>query len=306
MNYKFDFVKNRKFYYWFSTILLGLCVLSMIFQGLNLGIDFVSGTRLDFSFPAKVTIDQEKAQEALEKAGLENGNYRIGGQNKDVLIVRVDRTISTAEKDKYRQALDQAFQTKVSVQEQVVNPIIGRELARNAIISVLLASLIIVVYVAIRFQWRFGLAAVLALFHDALFTVGIFSLFQFEVDLIFIAAVLTIVGYSVNDTIVIFDRIRENMQLKKPKKFEELAVLVNNSVNQTLVRSLNTVISVLIGAIAIFLFGGETIRYFSLALLLGLVSGSYSSIFLASQLWLDMEWTAMKKKEKQQIPVSTE
>ncbi|WP_052807221.1 protein translocase subunit SecF [Risungbinella massiliensis] len=298
MNYKMDFVKHRKFYYLFSIVLVIAGTISLFVQGLNLGIDFVSGTRLDFAFPQKV--DQAKAEDVLQKAGLENTTTRIGGQNKEVLIVRLDRTVSSTELEKYRKALDTAFQTKVSVQEQVVNPIIGRELARNAIISILLASLIIVAYVAIRFKWRYAVAAIAALFYDALFTIGIFSLFQFEVDLVFIAAILTIVGYSVNDTIVIFDRIRENMILEKPKKLDHLKDIVNRSLNQTLVRSLNTVISVLLGALALFVFGGESIRYFSLALLLGLISGSYSSIFLASQLWLDMEWASMKKGPKKE------
>lgn len=295
MNYKFDFVRHRKFYYLFSIVLLGAGIISLVVQGLNLGIDFVSGTRLDFVFPQQV--DQVKAEAVLEKAGLKDATFRTGGQKQEVLIVRLNRTVSHGELEKYRQALHTAFHTDVSVQEQVVNPIIGRELARNAIISVLLASTMIVLYVTIRFKWRYAIAAILALFHDALFTIGIFSLFQFEVDLVFIAAVLTIVGYSVNDTIVIFDRIRENMSAQKPKTQEDLKHLVNESIQQTLVRSLNTVVSVLIAALAIFLFGGESIRYFSLALLLGLISGSYSTIFLASQLWLDMEWTAIKRKK---------
>lgn len=298
MNYKMDFVKHRKFYYLFSIALVIAGTISLFVQGLNLGIDFVSGTRLDFAFPQQV--DQAKAEDVLHKAGLEDTTIRVGGQKKEILIVRLDRTVSPAELDKYRQELNKEFKTEVSVQEQVVNPIIGRELARNALISILLASLIIVAYVAIRFKWRYAVAALAALFYDALFTIGIFSLFQFEVDLVFIAAILTIVGYSVNDTIVIFDRIRENMVLEKPKKFDHLKEIVNRSLNQTLVRSLNTVISVLLGALALFVFGGESIRYFSLALLLGLISGSYSSIFLASQLWLDMEWASMKKGPKKE------
>jgi preprotein translocase subunit SecF len=166
----------------------------------------------------------------------------------------------------------------------------------NAIKAVLIASVFIIIYVAIRFEYRFAVSAVLALLYDVLFVVGAFSLFQIEVDLVFIAAVLTIVGYSINDTIVIFDRIRENMKQENPAKWDDLAAVVNNSIMQTLVRSINTVLTVAFAALLLWLLGGESIRNFSLALLLGLISGAYSSIFVASPLWVTWKWKSMQKK----------
>jgi SecD/SecF fusion protein len=140
--------------------------------------------------------------------------------------------------------------------------------------------------VSIRFEWRFAVAAIIALLHDAFIVVSIFSIFRLEVNLPFVAAVLTIIGYSINDTIVIFDRVRENLRFAKIKSFDDLAELVNRSTWQTMTRSINTVITVLIAALCLFIFGSPAIRLFSLAMIVGLISGAYSSIFIASPIWM--------------------
>ncbi|WP_373277047.1 protein translocase subunit SecF [Calditerricola satsumensis] len=179
--------------------------------------------------------------------------------------------------------------SEASFTESTVDPLYARELARKAAYAVLIASVGIALYVMLRFEYRFAVAALVALFHDAFMTIAAFSLLRLEVDLPFIAAVLTILGYSINDTIVIFDRIRENLKFaQRLKTAEDLARLVNASLNQTLTRSINTVLTVLFTAVALFFLGGEGIRNFSLALIIGLVSGTYSSIFIASQIWY--EW----------------
>ncbi|MFC4546982.1 protein translocase subunit SecF [Paenactinomyces guangxiensis] len=303
MTFKIDFVSKRKIYFTISIILMVLAIGSLLLQGLNLGIDFVSGSRLDIKFEKQVNL--EKSRQVLENLGYKNPNARVGGPNQDILIFRVDKEISQPEKAKIIQKFNEAFKQKVSMQEQVVDPIIGRELAKNAIISVLIASAVIILYVTVRFEYRFAVAAIIALFHDALFTVGMFSILRLEVDIVFIAAVLTIIGYSINDTIVIFDRIRENMKRVKPTKWEELSKVVNESLLQTLTRSINTVLTVAFAALALFLLGGESIRNFSLALLLGLLSGAYSSIFLASQIWVGWKWRSLQK-EKNRDQVVTE
>jgi preprotein translocase subunit SecF len=175
-----------------------------------------------------------------------------------------------------------------------------RELAQKGIYAVLIASVGIVIYVTIRFEWRFAIAGIVALLHDAFIVVSLFSIFRFEVGLPFIAAVLTIIGYSINDTIVIFDRIRENMRFAKIKTHEDLQNVVNASVWQTLTRSINTVMTVVVAALCLFIFGGESIKLFSLAMLFGLFSGAYSSIFIASPLWL-----LLKKNQKPNTAVKT-
>lgn len=299
MTYKFDIVKHRKVYFLIALVMMALSVASLLIQGLNLGIDFKSGTRLDIQIGPNVEL--EKGKQVLESLGYDNPNARIGGTNQNILIFRTDETITQQDKQTIVDAFNKAFQTNVSIQEQVVDPIIGREMARNAIISVLLASIGIILYVAFRFEFRFGVAAILALFFDAMITIGIFSLLQLEVDLVFIAAMLTIIGYSVNDTIVIFDRIRENLVLFKPTKWEELAKVVNDSIHQTITRSLNTMITVVFGALFLWILGGESIRNFSFALLIGLISGAFSSIFLASPVWIGWKWRSMKKQKSQPV-----
>ncbi|WP_234410557.1 protein translocase subunit SecF [Caldalkalibacillus mannanilyticus] len=173
---------------------------------------------------------------------------------------------------------------------------VARELARDAVIAILIASIGVIIYVAFRFEFRYGIAAIIALFHDALFVIAVFSLLRVEVDLTFIAAILTIVGYSINDTIVIFDRIRENMKFAKVKTFEDLSAVVNRSIVETLARSINTSLTVIVAAVALFFLGGEGIRNFSFALMIGLFVGAYSSIFIAAQVWLVLKGRELKKK----------
>lgn len=301
MNYKFDIIGKRKLYFLISGVLLLAGISSLLISGLNLGIDFVSGTRLDIQIDKPFTV--EEAGDILEQQGVEDAQVRVGGNNDNFAIANVPSTLDNEEVIDIREAFQAEYGEQVDLQEQVVSPVIGRELARNAIIAVLIASVGIIIYVALRFEYRFAVAAVLALFHDALFTIGMFSILQIEVDLTFIAAVLTIVGYSVNDTIVIFDRIRENMKFYKMKEYQDLKDLVNISIQQTLTRSLNTGLTVLFTAAALFLFGGETIANFSLALLFGLTIGMYSSIFLASPIWVMWKWASMQKEKQQATAV---
>lgn len=296
MNYKFDFVGKRKLFFLISGVLLLAGILSLLIAGLNLGIDFVSGTRLDIQIDQPFTVEQ--ARDVLEQQGIEDAQIRVGGNDDNFAIVNVPMTLNNEQVINIREAFQAEYGEQVDLQEQVVSPVIGRELARNAVIALLLASVGICIYVAVRFEYRFAVAAILALFHDALFTVGMFSILQIEVDLTFIAAVLTIVGYSVNDTIVIFDRIREHLKVVKIKEFQDLKDVVNVSIQETLVRSINTGITVLFTAAALFLFGGETIANFSLALLFGLTIGMYSSIFIASPLWATWKWASVQREKK--------
>jgi preprotein translocase SecF subunit len=300
VTYKFDIVKNRNIYFIITAVVMLLCIGSLLVQGLNLGIDFKSGTRLDIKIDKPV--DLVKSKQALEELGYKNPNARVGGTDKNILIFRINQKISSEEKDKIRDKINQTFNVKASVQEQGVDPIVGQELARNAIIAVLIASVGIILYVAFRFEYRFGIATVIAIFYDAIFTIGMFSLLQLEVDLVFVAAVLTIIGYSCNDTVVIFDRIRENMERIKPTKWEDLARVVNESINQVLIRSINTVLTVIFAAFALYVWGGESISNFALALIFGVFSGAYSSIFVASPIWIIWKWHSMKKETSTNKP----
>ena len=181
-----------------------------------------------------------------------------------------------------------------------VSPEVGKQLVKNALISVIIASIGIIIYIAFRFEFFFGIGAILSLIHDALFIIIFFSIFRLEVDVTFIAAVLTIIGYSVNDTIVTFDRIRENLAgTKKIRGYDDLKFIVNTSIRQTLTRSINTIVTVLFAAIALWIFGSEAIRNFSLALVIGLVAGTFSSMFVAAQIWLWLKTKQLAKKGEQ-------
>ena len=186
-----------------------------------------------------------------------------------------------------------------------VSSTVGKELAKNAVFALLYAGLGILIYVAFRFEWRMGVATIIGLIHDVFFMVAMFSILRLEVDITFIAAVLTIVGYSINDTIVTFDRIRENLNRRGTiNDVAELADIVNKSLRQTLGRSVNTVLTVIFVVVALMLLGAESIRPFSIALLIGLIAGTYSSIFISAQIWFDLKKREMK--EKGAIKVDTE
>lgn len=294
---KFDrinFVSKRKIFYTISSLVTILGIIFLIVFKLNLSIDFTSGTRLEITAD-KPFKTEEQVQGDLKHLNITSEDVVLSGDKNETAVVRTQDVLDKAEilevkdyfKDKY------GHEPNISA----VSPTVGKELAKNAFISVLIASLGIILYVSMRFEWRMGLPAVIALLHDAFFIITLFSVLRLEVDLNFIAAILTIIGYSINDTIVTFDRIRENMRKKrKIKTVQELEEIVNISTRQTMVRTINTIMTVLITVVALVFFGSESIFTFSIALLIGLVCGAYSSVFIASQLWLDFKIKELKKK----------
>ncbi|QSF44004.1 protein translocase subunit SecF [Paenibacillus tianjinensis] len=283
-----DFVHLSKYFFIFSIVITVLGVIFLGFMGLNYSVDFKAGSNVDVSLSKNIT--QEQLQPALDSLGLSHEpNITIGDKR---VNIRYDEELDNEQSAALKTAITK-LDDKASFEVNTVDPEMAKELARNAIYSVLLSSLGIIVYVSIRFEWRFAVAAIVALLHDAFMVVAIFSIFRLEVDLTFIVAVLTIIGYSINDTIVIFDRIRENLRFGKQKSYEDLKALVNKSVSQTLMRSLYTAFTVFIAAFFLLILGGESIKMFSLAMVIGLLFGAYSSIFIASPLWL-----LLKKRQK--------
>ncbi|MEO3947114.1 protein translocase subunit SecF [Gorillibacterium sp. CAU 1737] len=292
-NFHFNFMKHSKKFMLFSIIVTLLGVVFLFTEGLNRGVDFKAGTTLDINVGASV--DKAKAEELITAAGLSHGVITPGGER---VSIRFDKVLSEAEVAKVKDGFIAAYGKDVSLEENTVDTSLAQELARKAIYAVLIASVFISVYVWIRFEWRFAVSSIVSLLHDAFFTISIFSIFHLEVNLTFVAAILTIVGYSINDTIVIFDRIRENMRFAKVKNYDDLSHLVDASVSQTLTRSINTVLTVFVGALLLFILGGESIRNFSLAMMIGLLCGAYSSIFIASPLWALMKKGSLNKPGK--------
>jgi len=286
-----DFVHLSKFFYIFS---IALTVAGLIFLatfGLNLSVDFKAGSNVDISLSKNLTLEQ--INPAISDIGVSHEPSITLGDER--VNIRYDEVL-TEQQDEALKAGILKLDDKASFEINTVDTEMAKELARNAIYAVLISCLGIIIYVSIRFEWRFALASIVALMHDAFMVVAIFSIFRLEVDLTFIVAVLTIIGYSINDTIVIFDRIRENLRFGKQKTYEDLKVLVNTSVSQTLMRSLYTAFTVFIAAFFLLILGGESIKMFSLAMVIGLLFGAYSSIFIASPLWL-----LLKKRQKPSV-----
>ncbi|HOV79499.1 MAG TPA: protein translocase subunit SecF [Bacillota bacterium] len=278
----FHFVKLRKIWYIISILIILPGIISLFSQGLNLGIDFRGGSLLDLRFSQPVEVEQVRG--LLAGFGLEGASIQRSDQT-DFLIRT--RELSEDESRDIVQQLNDKLGGVTVLRTERVGPVIGQELIRKAMYALGAASVLMVIYITWRFEFKQGIAAVLALIHDVLVVAGVFSIFQIEVDSTFIAAILTIIGYSINDTIVIFDRIRENILNKK--KGEAVEDVINTSLWQTMARSINTVLTVEIILVALLLLGGPTVRNLVLALLIGITSGAYSSICNASPLWYDFK-----------------
>lgn len=274
-------------------------VISLSVYGLRLGIDFKGGTFVELQFNQPV--DQAKIKTVIDEQGIKN--YQLQAAENNSLIIKTENLA----KDKHDKLLSE-IQKQVGEFKETrldsIGPVIGKELKQNAIYQLILVSLGIVIYLGYAFRkvakpvtsWRFGWSAIIALLHDLLFVLGFFSILGHfrgvEVDSLFVTAMLTVLGFSVHDTIVVFDRIRENLKLYPGQSIE---YVVNHSISQTIVRSLNTSLTVLFVLLSLLLFGGETIRYFVLALFVGIIVGTYSSIFIASPVLV--QWQKWKTKK---------
>ena len=284
---KFDLAGHRKIWFLISALIIIPGIICMFVRGFNFGIDFTGGTIIDLKFAQPVTIAEVRT--SLAKYGLDGSTIQLSGAQSDVTSSE-DVMIRTTDLDEEQRkevmtTLRQDVGDYTVQREEMVGATIGGELITNALEALVISWALIILYVAYRFEWKFGVAAVLALIHDILIVLSVFSLTQRQIDSSFIAALLTIVGYSINDTIVIFDRIRENLRLHFCRN-GDVNALVNTSVYQTLTRSLYTVFTVLFTTFALYFFGGETTKDFAFALLVGFGVGCYSSIFIASPLWI--------------------
>lgn len=282
---KFHIVSRRKIWFLISALIILPGLFSMVTQGFNLGIDFTGGTLIDLKFARPVTVAQ--VREALQSVQLESSTIQLAAETQQQAAPNVLIRTHVLNEEERRGALN-VLQNKLGAFEvsriEKVGAVIGDELTRQALYAVVAASIMMVLYITYRFEFRFAVSGILALLHDVAVVLGMFSILQKEIDASFIAAILTIIGYSINDTIVVFDRIREN--LKTRRKEEHIDDMVDRSIWQTMTRSIYTVLTVLFVTLALYLFGGETTKNFSLALLIGISIGAYSSIFIASPIWV--------------------
>ncbi len=282
----FNFMSKRKIAAVFSIFLLIASIFSLVTQGLNFGIDFTGGTMIEIAYQEEVKL--EDIRSTLAQSGFGDAIVQNFGSIHDVLIrLPVLETENMAElSNKIVATLQSGHETKIDVRRvEFVGPQVGEELTEQGGLAMLYALIGILIYVSLRFEYRFAIGSVVALVHDVVLTLGFFSVLQLEFDLTVLAAILAIIGYSLNDTIVVFDRIRETFLKVRKGSSEDI---VNSALNATLSRTLMTSFTTLLVVASLFIFGGEVIHAFSIALLLGIVIGTYSSIYIASNTVLTM------------------
>jgi preprotein translocase subunit SecF len=278
-----DFIGRRKYAFILSGILafMGLLAVFQIIRGeANLGIDFAGGTAVQLKFDQPIRIDE--ARRLLDSKGFVDSELQeFTRDNK--LLIRVKKLTTIQEKvaERIVQAFQEGFPDNRFVVDSSteIGPTIGEKLRKNAVVAITISMVGILIYIAMRFEFRFGVAATLATFHDVLAVLGIFYILDKEINLLLVTALLTLAGYSLTDTVVVFDRIRENLRQRRRDALEQV---INNGINQVLSRTIVVSLTVLLSTIALFFFGGEVIHDFALALMLGVLVGTYSSIFVAS------------------------
>ena len=282
-------INFNKFYKLFNIISLVLVIASILllfFKGLNFGVDFKGGTLIELRTNDK-QVNITTLRDSFNNMNLGDVNIKKFGNDDDYLIKieKKDTTnnlIETIKKD-LSLSIGDTFNFR---RVENVGPKVSSELLKSGIIAIALSLAAMLFYIWIRFEWQFSLGAILALFHDVIITLGLFSLFNLEINLSIVAAVLTIVGYSMNDTVVIFDRVRENL-----RKFSDIKIneLTNTSINETLSRTIITSVTTLLALVSIYLFGGEILKGFSLAMIMGVVFGTYSSIYIANPILVKLK-----------------
>ncbi len=293
---EFDFMSKARLFSYVSIAAIVISIGSLFVNSLEFGLDFTSGSLVEAGYSQPVVVSD--VSDALRAGGFEDAQVVAFGSDQEVLIrLPIDDTVSEEEManqlvdlgDNILNALMANTDADVTINRlEFVGPRVGEELAESGGMGLLVALGIVMIYVAIRFQTKFAIAAVAALFHDVIITIGFFSLFHLQFDLTVLAAVLAIIGYSINDTIVVFDRIRENFRIvRKGTPLE----LINLSLNQTLSRTIITAMTTLLVVIAMLVVGGESIKGFAIALTLGIVVGTYSSVYIASSLLLKLNVT---------------
>ena len=294
-------IKFNRFYSQFnvlSSLLIIASLILLIFKGLNFGIDFKGGTLIELR-SSDTKINVSSLRDNLKQMDLGDVSVKKFGNDQDYLIKFENKDNKKNIIEEIRSSLDKSFGNNFDFRRvENVGPKVSAELLKSGIIAISISLAVMLIYIWIRFEWQFSLGAILALFHDVIVTLGLFSLLNLEINLSIIAAVLTIVGYSMNDTVVIFDRVRENL-----RKYSDIKIfeLTNISINETLSRTLITSITTLLALLSIFFFGGEILKGFSLAMIFGVVFGTYSSIYIANSVLVRLnvsQKTILREDEK--------
>ncbi|WP_275285974.1 protein translocase subunit SecF [Halomonas elongata] len=283
INRQFDFMGKRRYAFIVSAALLLVSVVAMLLQGLNLGLDFTGGTLVEVRYATAPALNA--VRETLEAAGFQDVAVQTFGASTEVLI-RLQQAFDAGVGDQVVELLRQGGSNVDLVRAEFVGAQVGDQLRDQSGMGMLVALGIVMLYVAFRFQYKFAIGALLALVHDVIIVVGAFALFGFEFDLTVLAAILAVIGYSLNDTIVVYDRIRENI---RKSRIDDMPAIFNESINQTLSRTLATSGTTLLVLLALVFLGGDMIHFFAVALLIGITVGTFSSIYVSAALLLPLK-----------------
>jgi preprotein translocase SecF subunit len=279
-----NIIKNRKIFAICSLAIIVIGLLMFFIKGFNYGIDFTGGTLIEINAGKYIPVDEvREITDEYDK----NASILHGGENKSELIIKSTLDLSNNTVTEIVNKFVEKYNIdRSNFQSEKFGPFMGKEIRNKALLSILIATILMLIYISWRFEFNFGLAAIIALVHDVLIMVAVYSIFRIPVNSSFIAAILTILGYSINDTIVIFDRIREESKLY-PK--ESVDNLINNSIKKSLTRTINTSITTLIAVVVVYILGVEDIKVLALPLMIGIVTGTYSSLFVASPIWYELK-----------------
>lgn len=294
---RIDIVGHRKWWFSLSSLLVIIAFICIFMKGFNFGIDFTGGTILDLKFEQTVTVAQ--VREGLRKDNLENSVIQLSGDTfeesgKEVIIRTRSLTADEAQTI-VSHISDSVGKTEIN-RIETVGAVIGSEVTKNTLLNVGLSFAVLVLYMSIRFEYRIAFSSILAILHDIIVVLGVFSFFQLEIDASFLAAILTVLGYSMNESVVIFDRIRES--IRTHKRTDSFKILANDSIYQTIRRSFYTLSTVLFATGSLYFFGGETTKNFALVMLVGFISGAYSSICVATSLWVTWHEHASSRRNE--------
>ena len=279
-----DVIKHHRWWFAISSVLVIVSLISIFLKGFNFGIDYTGGTILDVQFAQ--TTQVADVREDLKKFGLEGATIQVSGGDTgeagEEIMIRT-RNLTAEESKAVLDSLNQNVGQSDVKRIESVGAVIGSEVTLHAIINLVVAFLALAAYISYRFEWRVAVSTLTAIFHDLIMVLGVFSFFQLEIDASFLAAILTVVGYSMNESVVVFDRIRENTRTHK--RTDTFADLANASISQTIHRSFYTLSTVLFACVSLYLFGGDTTKNFALCMIVGFASGAYSSICVATSIW---------------------
>ena len=304
---RFNIVKHRKWWFTLSSVLVAASLISIFMYGFNFGIDYTGGTILDLRFSRPVTVAEVRDVVDSSQMNLESSVIQLSGvtdqeSSQDVMIRM--RNLSSDESGALAAALNQKLGGAEVKRTESVGAVIGAEVTKNAVMSLAVAFLALAAYISFRFEYKIAISALVSILHDLIMVLGVFSFFQLEIDSSFLAAVLTVVGYSMNEAVVIFDRVRENTRThRRTDTYEQLAA---DSIAQSIHRSLYTLTTVLLACGSLHFFGGESTKNFSLVMLIGFISGAYSSICVDTSLWVVWKNHACRERGSQTPQEATE